>query len=369
MSSTAVGNETDGLIDEDAPGNLQEEPHGSKLSADVRGDKSKAGRQGIGVNELKAYYQKVIKQALHKGDAAQAEALAYEAKQRAVPVSIQKLNWILQAYVKAKCFSEAVKLLESMESDFNVAPTERSYSHLVDGFATLGDAKHAARWLCRMEQSGLNPDIRTLNGMIKCCCWNTDYDPDMSEAFSWLRYIKDQPDMEPDSFSYGHLIFGADRRRNASAAKRWFKEMIGCGLHPSVEVYYFTFQAIRSELQVKPCDAGGACKTWILQFAEEVLRHMESHGVWPDGLCLRSIAWIFGEQRAAGFDKDMDCWHRPYSTQHPGSRGHLQQQRHVAPTVPPKIESSSSASAAASAQKEYDHVDSHYRSKRSRYCS
>merc|ERR1711972_400436 len=111
-----------------------------------------------------------------------------------------------------------------------------------DGFAAAGDMESASAWYNKMQESGFDPDIRSLNNMIKACCRSTVDDPDMSDAEKWLQQVDDFG-LQPDSHTYGNLIVGSARRRNVNAAVQWFDQMQGRGIEPCLEVCTMAFEA------------------------------------------------------------------------------------------------------------------------------
>lgn len=245
---------------------------------------------GLAGKKLESLYQNKLRVALDSGDLPTAEALVLEARYRnGVFVNAQKLNWIVHANAKARRMAEAATWVERMEPEFDVKPTERTFAHLLDGFAAVGDTAGAETWLMKMGEYGLTPDIRSLNGMIKAFCYTLEKDRDMSTAERWFDRIKDFPGLKADSFSFGNLIYGCARRSNARRGAHWFSEMVQQGIAVSVEVCTFAFDA-----------AASACyddNEFANDFADSIVEQMRAERLRCDKQCWAALVRAVGKDR------------------------------------------------------------------------
>ena len=238
--------------------------------------------------------QTKLKSLVKDGDLINAQALIEEAHTEGMPgLNAQKFNWLVHAYVQARQPVCAASLVERMEPVFRVKPTQRTFAHLVDAFAAIGDVTSASAWYDEMQRSGFDPDIRSLNNLIKAWCRSTVDDPDLSVAETWLRRI-DALGIQPDSHTYGNLIFGAGRRRNLRAAVRWFEEMQTRNIEPCLEVCTVAFDAAAAA----PEDDRGVAK----YFAEMIFDLMRVAGLSVDVHCWNQFV------RAVGYERAQNIW-------------------------------------------------------------
>jgi len=252
---------------------------------------------GLPPKKCASLYQNKVRVALAAEDITLAERLVQEALYRhGITLNAQVLNWIVHAHSKGRRVAEAAAWLERMEPEFKIKPTERTFSHVLDGFAANGDLESAEVWLLKMSSYGLVPDIRTLNGMIKACCRMLDKDPDLAMAEGWFNSLADfDQNLKPDGFSFGNLIYGCMRRKNVRRAAHWFSEMISHGIAPSAETCTFAFDA-----------AGFAPREdrdFAAEFAERTFECMRNAGLKCDKQCRQALGRALGQSRAQELDE------------------------------------------------------------------
>ena len=244
--------------------------------------------------------QNKLKSLVDDGELRKAQALIEEAHIAGMPgLNAQKFNWLLHACVQAKQPVFAASLVERMEPHFGVKPSQRTFVHLVDAFAAIGDTKSASAWYDRMQKSGFYPDIRSLNNLIKAWCRSTVEDQDLSVAETWLRRI-DELGIQPDSYTYGNLILGSARRRDLHAAVRWFEEMQTRKIEPCLEVCTMAFDAAAAALEG---DRGVA-----KEFAEMVFGCMRAADLSIDDHCWNEFVRAVGDQRAERIWQTYETW-------------------------------------------------------------
>jgi pentatricopeptide repeat protein len=244
----------------------------------------------IPYQKRKMLLQSKLKSLVDEGELGKARAVIEEAHAARIPgLNAQKFNWLVLAYVQAKQPEAAACFAERMEPEFGVKPSQRTFVHLVDGFAAAGDMESARAWYNKMQESGFDPDIRSLNNMIKACCRATAEDPDLSIAESWLQQV-DRFGLQPDSHTYGNLIAGSARRQDVHAAVHWFDQMLSRGIEPCLEVCTMAF------------DAAAAAHADYLEvgktFAESVFEIMRVANVPADNHCWNKFVRVVGQERA-----------------------------------------------------------------------
>jgi len=246
--------------------------------------------------------QTKLKSLVDDGELGKALTLIEEAHTQGMPgLNAQKFDWLVHAYAQAKQPAFAASLVERMEPKFGVKPSQRTFVHLVDAFAAIGDTKSASAWYDRMQKSGFYPDIRSLNNLIKAWCRSTVEDQDLSVAETWLRRI-DELGIQPDSYTYGNLILGSARRRDLHAAVRWFEEMQTRKIEPCLEVCTMAFDAAA----VAPEEDRDAAK----DFAETIFGCMRAASLSVDDHCWKKFVRLVGHERAEkiGQNQSLFAW-------------------------------------------------------------
>eukprot|EP00928_Gymnodinium_smaydae_P025198 TRINITY_DN20149_c0_g1_i1.p1 TRINITY_DN20149_c0_g1~~TRINITY_DN20149_c0_g1_i1.p1 ORF type:complete len:580 (-),score=75.64 TRINITY_DN20149_c0_g1_i1:230-1969(-) len=243
----------------------------------------------LGAKKLESLYQNKMQTALKAGDIYAAEAMVVEAWHRnGVNVNAQKINWIIQAHARDANLAAATEWFERMEPEFGVRPTERTFAHVLDGFAKACDPNGANVWLARMKDYGLTPDIRSLNGMIKACCRSLHLDISFAEA--WVHHIFDFEGLKPDSFTYGNMVLGCAKRRDPMGAEKWFNLMLGRGFPATNEVCTFALDAAactrREDADKK------------VAFIRRILGAMHQAGISPDRQCWSALLRAIGKPLA-----------------------------------------------------------------------
>lgn len=265
-------------------------PAGKRKFAETEYGLQLVNMDSMPYQKRKMLLQNKLKQFVDEGELGRARALIEEAHAAGIPgLNAQKFNWLVLAYVQARQPEAAACFVERMEPEFGVKPSQRTFVHVVDGFAAAGDMESAMAWYNKMQEGGFDPDIRSLNNMIKACCRAPDVDPDLSIAESWLQQV-DRFGLQPDSHTYGNLIAGSAKRRDVHAAVQWFDQMLSRGIEPCLEVCTMAFDAAAAA-HAEHLEVG---KT----FAESVLEIMRDANVTGDSHCWNQFVRVVGHERA-----------------------------------------------------------------------
>jgi len=200
--------------------------------------------------------------------------------------NIRTINTLLEACVRNGELSRAQTLFATLKGErgegfkqfltpeseegvrIAIKPTEVSFNIMVNGYARRKRPDTAFKMLMEMRKLGCRPDRITYTTLVKACVNSGQMEraenliedmremeipPDRfcynlilgglakqlrwKEAFGVLELMEDKDKVQPDLFSYSHVITACVRAKKIKAAERAMARMNDAGIMPNVRVY------------------------------------------------------------------------------------------------------------------------------------
>jgi len=185
-------------------------------------------------------YTNAIRACAKGGQTRRALTLLQVAKDRRLPVDAYCYAAALEACAKARLWHRALQLLNEMQVERHLQPTEVTYSVCITACGNAGQWEEALRLLDEMRDRGLEANIVTYNAAItalaraakhpRAAAIASDADADATAAPMWprvrglLAQMRERG-LEPDGFTYSSAISCCGAEGRWQEALRLLEEM------------------------------------------------------------------------------------------------------------------------------------------------
>ncbi|XWS72032.1 hypothetical protein CRYUN_Cryun02cG0005800 [Craigia yunnanensis] len=206
-------------------------------------------------------------------------------------------NTIARAYAQTRETYRAEQMILEMQNS-KVAPNERTCGIIVTGYCKEGNMMETLRFVYRMKELGVQPNLVVFNSLIKGFLDVTDTDGVDEVAFDASHNDKRlglmdkcqeifddmvKADIEPDGYAFSILAKGYVRAGEPGEAESLLDSMSKFGVHPNVVI----FTTIIS----------GWCTAGKMEHAARVYEKMCEIGVSPNLTTYETLIWGYGEAK------------------------------------------------------------------------
>ncbi|PKA47953.1 Pentatricopeptide repeat-containing protein [Apostasia shenzhenica] len=183
--------------------------------------------------------------------------------------SIDDLHHLIFALCHYGLVAPAQEFFDKTKTHFSVTP--KSFTILMNGWASVRKAGEAQKLFDEMLQSGHRADLASYNSLMAALCKGGELD----EAQKWFQEMQNSHGLEPDSASFAVFIRAYCDAKDFNSCIRVLDHMKRRNLTPNV----FTYNAIIKLL----------CEKEKSNEAYELLDEMTSRGAKPDAWSYNAI--------------------------------------------------------------------------------
>ncbi|KAL8204747.1 hypothetical protein R6Q57_010370 [Mikania cordata] len=208
-------------------------------------------------------YGLIISKLLSANQFKRAEDLIERMRKDDCKVTEDILLSVYRSYGRVHKPHDMMRIFQKMK-EYGCEPTLRSYVTVFSILVDENQLKVAFKFYRYMRQTGFQPNVPSLNVLIKALCKNS------KTMDSAIRIFRDMSNhgCTPDAYTYGTLINGLCRLRKIKEAKELLKEMEIQGCAPSVVTYTSLIH--------------GLCESNNLNDAMKLLQEMENKNITPN---------------------------------------------------------------------------------------
>ncbi|EPS71142.1 hypothetical protein M569_03617, partial [Genlisea aurea] len=177
--------------------------------------------------------------------------------------SVGDLDQLLFTFCKRRHVGHAQSFFDGIKGRRHLIPGLKTYSILIRGWGAAGEISNAKKLFDEMVESGLKPDLLSVNSMMDALCRGGK----VSEAYDMLTGMNIRGP-KPDAYSYSIFIHNSCQREDVHSIFNILDSMRRHTLTPNV----FTYNHILRTL----------CKKCMIDEAYELLDEMVEEGSKPD---------------------------------------------------------------------------------------
>ncbi|KAJ0972088.1 hypothetical protein J5N97_020047 [Dioscorea zingiberensis] len=145
--------------------------------------------------------------------------------------TLHDLHLLFLSLCRFKLVSDAQAFFDKVKPDFSV--TQKTYSILMNGWATVEDSEMAVKLFDEMRNRGLHVDVAACNTLMAALCKGKR----VSEAYDRLLEMQKVYGLEPDAASYAVFIRASCDAKDLSSTVKLLDRMKRYNLAPNVYTY------------------------------------------------------------------------------------------------------------------------------------
>jgi len=218
---------------------------------------------------------------------------------------VQAYSAVIGAHAKWGNVAEAERILERVLEEGVVEPDLICFSHLIDGWARLGDVERAGRWFDEMKRREIPPTVHIYGALFNAHAKRAKESRDPAQIDE-AKHIFDemlQDGITPDSLTFASLIDGCAQLGDVDRATWWLNLMKRIKLRPNETFYNFIINAhVKKGIAINNTNRRREEKnTENMMQAENLLEEMLNEGMEPTAVSFTSL--ISGWTKLGDFER------------------------------------------------------------------